>query len=123
MKLTLILGGLLGAPVVEKSTAGVDRLRHHSIQPWSAGDLFPAIIGRIERYRAEDAARMHADSTSATVTRCPGCAICADPSTSWELLLDGHTEEYASYDDAAGVARALLADAGLRARWSHKVAA
>jgi hypothetical protein len=75
---------------------------HSGVQPWSAGDIFPAVIARVERYPE--------GHTAAT----------AAPSTSWELTLDGRAEEYASHDDATSVARALLADAALRARWSRR---
>jgi hypothetical protein len=91
-----------------------------AVQPHSQGDIYPAIIGYRERYVSEDVARMHADSTSATVTRCPGCALCADPVVSYFLILDGREEEYATHADAESVARAMLADPILRARWSKR---
>jgi hypothetical protein len=39
-------------------------------------------------------------------------------SRSFELTLDGHSEEYASHDDAEQVAKALLASSAVRYQWS-----
>jgi hypothetical protein len=72
---------------------------HLSIQPWSRGDIFPAIIARKEVYP-------------------PGkTAENSEPSTSFPLLLDGYEEEYATYNDAREVALALIRDPVLRDAW------
>jgi hypothetical protein len=55
-----------------------DKVAHSSIQPWSAGALFPAVIARIE----------------------VGGAL-----RSYELTIGAFREEYASRDDAEMVAR------------------
>ena len=65
-----------------------DKLGHSSIQPWSAGEIFPAVIVRVERYPAGETA-----------------ATTENFSTSWELRVGAYREEYATYEDAREVAR------------------
>lgn len=80
------------APVNGKSTAeqrkrsNVDTVGHSSIQAWSAGDLFPAVIARREHYSDNGSLRY-----AVWELEFPGC----------ELLAFG------SYDDAAQAARWL----------------
>jgi hypothetical protein len=77
---------------------------HPSIQAWSKGDIFPAVIARIERYQDNKGNALSAE-------------CCAAPSVSHELTLDGRAEEYASYDDARTVALELLVNPAMRRQW------
>lgn len=81
------------------------KFEHSSIQPHSQGELFPCVIGYCERYPEG----MTAENSM--------------PSISYPLTLDGHTEEYATREDAEMVARALLTDSALRAKWRAKAPA
>lgn len=66
------------------------------VQAWSQGPIYPCVIAVIERYTDTGEFR----------------------SRSFELTLDGHSEEYASHDDAEQVAKALLASSAVRYQWS-----
>lgn len=78
--------------------ASVDLIAHSSVQPWSAGDIFPAVINRVD-YHPPEGGEAYASR--------------------WALTLDGRREEgYASHDAAAEMARALLADPDLRRDWA-----
>lgn len=74
---------------------GTDTVGHSSVQAWSAGDLFPAVIATVESYGADGALRH----------------------TSFELTLHGRAERFATYDDAAMVARWALASPANTAAW------
>ena len=96
---------------MEAAARGIDTLNHSSVQPWSAGDIFPATIARIEKYRPaayhEQAANGAMDSLEARREW-----------TAWELTLDGHSEVYATYDDAHAVAEHLLKSPAGRRLWN-----
>ena len=115
-----------------------DTIGHSSIQPWSAGPLFPAVIARVERYPAARTYRvLLTHAIQAPIVRVKAVSEAAalawiapngqparvldvepgEPSTSWALTLDSRTEEYATREDAEKVARALLADPDVRRRW------
>lgn len=79
---------------------GRDTIGHSSVQAWSAGELFPAVISTVESYA-------EGDGTLAERLR----------HTSYLLILDGREERYASFEDAKAVARRLLADPASRAVW------
>lgn len=63
-----------------------DARPHSSVQAWSRGALFPAVIARVERY-------------SAAGYDFP------DPVISFELTIGAFREEYATREDAEAVAR------------------
>lgn len=69
------------------ATTGADTVGHSSIQAWSAGPCFPAVISTVERYAP---GRSAADST---------------PAVSHRLTIAGWSEEYATHRDAESVAR------------------
>lgn len=85
---------------------GIDGLGHSSVQPWSAGPIFPAVIAKVERYAKHD----RFGNTSVLWARFE--------TQWWELTLDGVTEQYATREDAELVAIALIGDPVMRARWS-----
>ena len=77
-----------------------DILGHHSIQAWSAGPLFPAVICRVEVYRPgayHEIACPALDSLAARLVR-----------VEFELQLDGWALRFSSYEDAAYVAKLVL---------------
>lgn len=82
-----------------------DTVGHSSIQAWSAGELFPAVIARIEMYPAESFPSLLPGATLTDWT---------PEFTCWELTLDGVTAPFVSYDAAAQHARRMLADPELR---------
>lgn len=88
---------------------GVDALCHSSVQPWSAGPLFPAVIAKVERYRHSSGFELRAAPLAERLE-----------TQWWELTLDGRTEQYASREDAEMVAARLLADPIQRARWNAR---
>ena len=61
-----------------------DRIAHSSVQAWSAGPIFPAVIAVVER-----------DTTD---------GYCV-PFRSYELTIGAFREEYATREDAEAVAR------------------
>ena len=91
-----------------------DTVGHSSIQAWSAGELFPAVIARVEIYRE----RAHHEAAAGGALDSLAMRRMA---TFWELTLDGRSKRFESYDAAADCARALLADPwdryGLRHQW------
>lgn len=98
----------------DNQPGGVDRVGHSSVQAWSAGPLFPAIIAVVERYP---------EQAGTVCTQVGGCSFCDGPSVSYELTLDSRSEEYATRDDAERVAAGLLADPVSRARWNGDLGA
>jgi hypothetical protein len=88
---------------------GRDLIGHSSVQAWSAGPLFPAIIYVRERYDDQPYDAMGGTRHLDDRLR----------SRSFVLSLDGREEEYASHADAEQVARALLESPRLRARWNQ----
>lgn len=88
----------LGRAYCERIAANVaangqrDTLGHSSIQPWSAGDLFPAVIARVERYN---------DPVGDIEYCLTGCAA----TVSYELRIGAFCDEYATREDAEMVAR------------------
>lgn len=95
----------------QRRAARADTVGHSGVQPWSAGDLFPAVIARVERYRArmtlEDARAMRAAIGYGDEERWIKGA--SSPSrlecTSFELTIGAYREEYATREDAEMVAR------------------
>lgn len=84
---------------------GLDTIGHSAVQPWSAGEYFPAVIMRTERYPA---GRSAADS---------------QPATAWALILADISEEYATREDAEEVARWLCQNGRINAdRYAQFVA-
>lgn len=69
-----------------ESLGKVDPIGHSSIQPWSAGPLFPAVIARTEYYGAHGQGR-------------------DNPAVSYRLQIGTFTEVYATREDAEAVAR------------------
>ena len=69
-----------------RATAGADTVGHSSVQPWSAGAIFPATITQRESYPAGYTA---ADS---------------EPSVAHVLTIGAFSETYATYGDAFKVA-------------------
>lgn len=112
----------------DNKPGGRDLIGHSSVQAWSAGPLFPCVIAVIERYDTFPSrqtwdegclSEYHAhqyDSAKAQFYALPLEARLR--SRSFELMLDGHSEEYASLADAEEVARALIGSPFLRAQWS-----
>lgn len=95
-----------GFPLLQRPDATIEAF---GVQAWSQGALYPCVIAVIERYDdqpSDDTGREHLLAYRLR-------------SRSYELTLDGHSEEYASYADAAHVARALLASPDERAKWSQ----
>ena len=76
---------------LERAAEG-DTIGHSSVQSWSAGPYFPAVISTVERYAP---GRSAADSTPAVTHR---------------LSIAGWSEEYATYRDAESVARWVCRD-------------
>lgn len=93
------LPGPKGSPGFSRGSdnkpGGRDLIGHSSVQAWSAGPLFPCVIAVVERYTMTGEFR----------------------SRSFELMLDGRSEEYASREDAERAARMLLTYPSMRARW------
>lgn len=105
------------ASTAEQRRAGHrDTIGHSSVQPWSAGPIFPCVIMRSERYPEAvipsegyaDGGEPYSDEELAQHNA---------PSISYVLIAYGHSEEYATREDAEDVARALNADPVLRVRW------
>ena len=77
-----------------------DTIGHHSIQAWSAGPLFPAVICRVEIYRE----RAHHETVCPALDSLSARLIRVE----WELQLDGWILRFGSYNDAAYVAKLVL---------------
>ena len=76
---------------------GVDTKDHSSVQAWSQGDLFPAVIAIVDVHDENGALRYRA----------------------YELALDGYTERFATWEDAETAARHLLSDPVARSTWTN----
>ena len=119
----------------QRHASHVDAVGHDSVQPWSAGALFPCVIAYVERYAeypplasfdnyraaygwTEEEQRHNYEGCRATwyAYRSPEERL---QSVSYELIAYGRREEYATREDAEQVARALNADAALRAKWQR----
>lgn len=89
------------------------------VQPWSQGPLYPCVITVIERYDELPPryAFVGVLAYEAYLDRTPLAARLR--SRSYELTLDGHSDEYASREDAEQVARALIGSPFLRAQWNQ----
>ena len=92
---------------------GTDTIGHSSVQAWSAGDLFPAVVVKVERYWDDwqEMADRRAECINAYVPMCERLE-----SAHYELILDGVSEAYATYADAAAAARFLLTHPEARAQ-------
>jgi hypothetical protein len=112
----------------QRRASSADAIGHSSVQPWSAGDLFPCVLARVERYDApiswedwifehevRNTCRDYLGRTFEEVNEAR-----AVPSVSYELIAYGRREEYATREDAEQVARALNADPVARARWRRE---
>ena len=75
-----------------------DTVGHSSVQAWSAGPLFPAVIAVIERYPASNTGNI-------PCMQIGGCTYCSGPSVSYQLTIGAFSEEYATREDAEMVAR------------------
>lgn len=98
-----------------------DTVGHSSVQPWSAGAIFPATITRVERYLSplgEHQVDAMSDGYQRYLDRFyTGPLADRLDFTSWELTLDGRSEEFATYDDAHACAQELISDLEQRANW------
>jgi hypothetical protein len=116
--------------------ARVDTVGHDSVQPWSAGPLFPCVIATVERYRDYTPfeefrhwQKVYGWSDAETRRNYEGCRdtwYTLRPlserleSVSYVLFAYGRQEEYATREDAEQVARALNESPRLRARWAER---
>ena len=82
---------------------GRDTIGHSSVQGWSAGDYFPAVISIVESYF---------DCGTTANDKLPLSARLRW--RAFEVLLDGRSERYASHGDAEAAARFAVAN---RAQW------
>lgn len=120
-----------------RRASGVDRISHAGVQPWSAGPIFPAVIGVVERYEVFATREEFLDEvkefSNGMGEGYPGQyerhlaayyekvqLVTRLETTSYELTLAGRSEEYATRDDAEGVARYLLANPDARRNWSER---
>ncbi len=118
MKISIHLGSNPDLSVAQgRHSRAVDHIGHSSVQPWSAGPIFPAVIARIERYNPE---RNVIADVCMQPGGCPGSFLCEGPSISYELTLDGRSEEYATRDDAEDVARYLISNPTARKAWKDR---
>jgi hypothetical protein len=88
------------------TVGGSDTIGHSSVQAWSAGDIFPAVISIVESY--EHGSKAYREAVSLESRR---------RYTAYDLTLDGVTERFSTYEDARDVARMLLADPVSREQW------
>jgi hypothetical protein len=118
-----------------RKAAHADAVGHGSVQPWSAGPLFPCVIATVERYETYqpfEAFRHYQDaygwSDEETRRNYEGCrdtwyALRSLESrllsVSYMLFAYGRREEYATREDAEQVARALNSTASMRAAWQR----
>lgn len=102
------------------------------VQAWSQGPIYPCVIAVVERYETFPDYRewiQRPGDSSLNITSgayvAQREAFYAQPvearlrSRSFELTLDGRSEEYASREDAEQVARALLVSSAVRYQWSR----
>lgn len=74
---------------------GRDTRGHSSVQAWSHGEIFPAVIVIVDSHDQEGTFRYRA----------------------YDLCLDGQAERFATHEDAEAAARMLLADPAARVAW------
>lgn len=79
---------------------GRDTLMHATLQPWSAGDIFPAVITVVEFY---------ADPEPSHRFFQPWDTGARFRARYFDLTLYGRTKRYPTYDAAAETAHAILA--------------
>lgn len=111
----------------DNKPGGRDLIGHSSVQAWSAGPLFPCVIAVVERYSAFPPFEGWMGGTfyppSPSMYENEKVVFYAQSledrlrSRSFELMLDGRSEEYASREDAERAARMLLTYPSMRARW------
>lgn len=94
-----------GFPLLQRPDATIEAF---GVQAWSQGPIYPCVIAVIERYDSEPFDRLAGLHDLEDRLR----------SRSFELTLDGRSEEYDSREDAEQVARALLASSAVRYQWS-----
>jgi hypothetical protein len=80
--------------MAERGPGRRDTVGHSSVQAWSTGELFPAVIARVERYPLD-------------VT---GARSVVPDAVSYELTIGAFREEYATRADAEQVARYVCQD-------------
>lgn len=95
----------------DRRAASADTVGHSSVQPWSAGPLFPCIIGRVERWSSNAGHVLAGD---------PILAPTVLESVSYLLIAYGREEEYATREDAERVARWLNRDPEGRKHWAKR---
>ena len=132
------------SPAEQRHAAHVDNVGHSSVQPWSAGPLFPCVIATVERYPEHRRYRVMVEYKmashacviwTASEERAVAAVIALHehpetivrayvygqdlpaPSVSYELIAYGRREEYATREDAEQVARWLNDSTAARARW------
>jgi hypothetical protein len=129
------IAGALRSTAEIRHASHVDAVGHDSVQPWSAGELFPCVIAYVERYAeypplasfdgyraaygwTEEEQRHNYEGCRATwyAYRSPEERL---RSVSYELIAYGRREEYASREDAEQVARALNSDERMREDWAR----
>ena len=84
--------------MLEKQTRGADTLGHSSVQPWSAGEFFPAIIHRIDRHTQDGEFQY----------------------SMWRLIYNGREAIYGFREAAELVARALISREDVRRSWNAR---
>ncbi len=112
-----------GFPLLQHDDAKPARaLEEFGVQAWSQGALYPCVIAVIERYEEPlpRYAFIGTPAYAAYINRLETEPLEARlRSRSFELTLDGHSEEYASREDAEQVAKALLESSAVRYQWSR----
>lgn len=117
----------------QRRASRVDVIGHDGVQPWSAGELFPCVLARVERYEeypplshfdgyraaygwSEEEQRRNYEGCRAEWYRgrSPESRL---RSVSYELIAYGRREEYASREDAETVARWINSDAEAQRAW------
>ena len=73
-----------------------DHVRHPSVQHWSQGEIFPAVIAKVEYYIPPERYSEDVDLEYRRVT------------SYYELILDGVIDTYATYADARDAALFLI---------------
>jgi hypothetical protein len=93
-----------------------DTLGHSSVQPWSAGEFFPAVLGRVERYRStmtKDEQRAMRAAIGYADEQCwlAGASLESRLECVTHTVTYGsRTEEYATREDAEVVAKWIAED-------------